>query len=55
MGTVDEGTTQSEYWVWSDWRYSNTGTKKEKGGGLFVSDCDLVVDEVVLIRSCQLA
>ena len=47
--------TQSEYWVWSDWRYSNTGTKKENEDGLFVSDYDLVVDEVALIRSCQLA
>jgi len=30
-------------------------SRKKNEGGLFVSDCDLVMDEVALIYSCQLA
>jgi len=30
-------------------------SRKKNEGGLFMSDCDLVMDEVALICSCQLS
>jgi len=40
------------YGGWDD--ITMAALRKKNEGGLFVSDCDLVVDKVALIRSCQL-